>query len=345
MRILVTGGAGFIGSHYVRALLAGRYAPQAGTDITVLDKLTYAGRRANLPAAHDQLTFVRGDICDAPLLNELLPGHDAVVHFAAESHVDRSIAGAADFMRTNVLGTQTVLDAALRSGVERFVHVSTDEVYGSISQGSWDEASPLLPNSPYAASKAASDLAARSYWRTHGLDLSITRCSNNYGPYQHPEKLIPSFVTRLLDGRPVPLYGDGRNVREWTHVDDHCRAVHLVLLKGRAGEIYNIGGGTELSNLELTHRLLELCGADPSMIRRVQDRKGHDLRYALCDTKLREELGHTPRVTLADGLAGTVTWYRDNPGWWKTAETGDAPEKPEADRMSRDRSNPTHRQG
>ncbi len=319
MRILVTGGAGFIGSHYVRSLLSGAY----GTDrpsVTVLDKLTYAGNRTNLPAHHERLDFVRGDICDAPLLARLLPGHDAVVHFAAESHVDRSIADAAEFARTNVLGTQILLESVVRAGVGRVVHVSTDEVYGSISEGAWTEESPLLPNSPYAASKAGSDLVARSYWRTHGLAVSVTRCSNNYGPHQHPEKLIPRFVTNLLRGEPVPVYGDGSNRREWLHVDDHCRAVHLVLTRGRAGEIYNVGGGDELTNLDLTARILRLCGADASMIRYVADRPGHDLRYALDDRKIRDELGYAPRVSVHDGLAGTVAWYRDRPDWWQAAE-------------------------
>ncbi|MBB1254627.1 dTDP-glucose 4,6-dehydratase [Streptomyces alkaliterrae] len=317
MRILVTGGAGFIGSHYVRALLEGRYESTRNVDVTVLDKLTYAGNRANLPAAHPRMTFVHGDICDRALLHELLPGHDAVVHFAAESHVDRSVAGAAEFVRTNTLGTQAVLDAALAAGVARVVHVSTDEVYGSIEDGSWTEDWPLLPNSPYAASKAGSDLVARSYWRTHGLDVSVTRCSNNYGPYQHPEKLIPLFVTNLLRGVPVPVYGDGLNRREWVHVDDHCRAVHLVLLRGGPGEIYNVGGGSELTNLEVTERILELCGADRSMVRHVTDRKGHDLRYSLDDAKIRETLGWAPRTGFEDGLAATVAWYRDNPSWWR----------------------------
>ncbi|OKJ65734.1 dTDP-glucose 4,6-dehydratase [Streptomyces sp. CB02261] len=322
MRILVTGGAGFIGSHYVRSLLAGKYGGDATDTVTVLDKLTYAGNRANLPASHERLAFVHGDVCDLPLLLDLLPGHDAVVHLAAESHVDRSIDSADAFVRTNVLGTQTVLEAALRTGTERFVHVSTDEVYGTVDEGSWTEDSPLLPNSPYAASKASSDLMARSYWRTHGLDLSITRCSNNYGPYQHAEKLIPRFVTNLLEGLPVPLYGDGRNVREWLHVDDHCRALHLVLTRGRAGETYNIGSGDELTNLALTERLLDLCGADRSMIRHVEDRKGHDLRYSLSDAKIREELGYTPLTSFDDGLRRTVDWYRDHPDRWKPGKEG-----------------------
>ncbi|MFD5551738.1 dTDP-glucose 4,6-dehydratase [Streptomyces goshikiensis] len=320
MRILVTGGAGFIGSHYVRTLLAGGYPGYEDAHVTVLDKLTYAGNRDNLPAAHPRLRFVHGDVCDPDPLLELLPGHDAVVHFAAESHVDRSLRSAAEFMRTNVGGTQNLLDAVLRSGVGRVVHVSTDEVYGSIDEGAWTEHSPLLPNSPYAASKAASDLVARSYWSTHGLDLSITRCSNNYGPHQHPEKLIPRFVTHLMEGRPVPLYGDGSNVREWLHVDDHCRAVQLVLTGGRAGEVYNVSGGTSLNNRQITERLLDLCGAGPGMVRPVADRKGHDRRYCLDDTKIREELGYAPRIDFESGLADTTAWYRDNPGWWKPVE-------------------------
>ncbi|MGD3110237.1 dTDP-glucose 4,6-dehydratase [Streptomyces sp. YGL11-2] len=322
MRILVTGGAGFIGSHYVRSLLSGAYGPGEPA-VTVLDKLTYAGNRDNLPARHERLDFVHGDICDRKLLTGLLPGHDAVVHFAAESHVDRSVDGGADFVRTNAGGTQSVLEAAVRAGTARVVHVSTDEVYGSISEGSWTEQSPLLPNSPYAASKASSDLIARSYWRTHGLDVSITRCTNNYGPHQHPEKLIPRFVTNLLEGEPVPVYGDGSNRREWLHVEDHCRAVHLVLTRGGAGEIYNVGGGNELTNLDLTERLVKLCGADASAVRYVADRKGHDLRYSLSDRKIRE-LGYEPRVPFDDGLAATVAWYRDNPGWWKPTKDQEA---------------------
>ncbi|MEU4985698.1 dTDP-glucose 4,6-dehydratase [Streptomyces sp. NPDC021969] len=316
-RVLVTGGAGFIGSHFVRSMLDGRYAGYEDAEITVLDLLTYAGNPANLPLDHPRLTLVKGDICDEELVAGLLPGHRDVVHFAAESHVDRSLLGPRAFVRTNVLGTQTLLDAALRAGVETFVHISTDEVYGSIETGSWDEAEPLLPNSPYAASKASADLLARSYWRTHGLDVRITRCSNNYGPRQHPEKLIPLFTTNLLSGLDVPLYGTGRQSREWLHVDDHCRAVHLVLATGRAGEIYNVGGGDELTNREITGLLLALCGADASRIRPVADRKGHDLRYATDDTKIRTELGYRPLTSFATGLRETVAWYRAHSEWWR----------------------------
>ncbi|GHE98778.1 dTDP-glucose 4,6-dehydratase [Streptomyces longispororuber] len=316
MRILVTGGAGFIGSAYVRALLEGAFPGYEDALVTVVDKLTYAGNRTNLPETHERMTFVRADIADAERMRELVAGHDEVAHFAAESHVDRSLYAAGEFVRTNVAGTQTLLEACLRAEVRRVVHVSTDEVYGSIEEGSWTEDRPLLPNSPYSASKAGGDLLARAYWRSYGLDVRVTRCSNNYGPYQHVEKLIPLFVTNLLEGRDVPLYGDGRNVREWVHVDDHCRAVHLALTKGSAGEVYNIGG-TARSNREITELLLGLCGADRSRVRPVEDRKGHDFRYAVDDTKIRADLGWRPRVPFADGLAAVVDWYRDNPGWWR----------------------------
>ncbi|MBK9434576.1 MAG: dTDP-glucose 4,6-dehydratase [Micrococcales bacterium] len=319
MKILVTGAAGFIGSNYVRQQLADAYPQTAGAQVTVLDKLTYAGCVDNLAPVADssRYTFVQGDICDVDLVNDLMSGQDAVVHFAAESHVDRSITGASDFVVTNVLGTQTLLQAALNAKVGRFVHVSTDEVYGSIAQGSWDEARPLEPNSPYSASKAGSDLLARAYARTFGLDVVITRCSNNYGPYQFPEKVIPLFVTNLMDGLPVPLYGEGLNVRDWLHVDDHCRGINLVLDKGRSGEVYNIGGGTELTNLELTHRLLAAMGVGQEMVERVQDRLGHDLRYSVDITKISDELGYAPQVPFDQGLADTIAWYRANEAWWR----------------------------
>ena len=319
MRLLVTGGAGFIGSHYVRQVLGDAWGAIRPSSVTVLDKLTYAGNRANLDpvAADPRLTFVQGDILDAPLAEQLIGEADAVVHFAAESHVDRSIHGAADFVMTNVVGTQTLLEAARRQGIDHFVHVSTDEVYGSIADGSWDEDFPLQPNSPYAASKAGSDLIARAYARTHGLPVTITRCSNNYGPYQFPEKVIPLFVTNLFEGRSVPLYGEGANVRDWLHVDDHCRAIHLVLEGGRAGEVYNIGGGTELSNRDLTELLLNACGRDWSSVEHVDDRLGHDLRYSLDITKIRTELGYEPAVGFDTGLAETIAWYRDNAAWWE----------------------------
>ncbi len=320
MKILVTGAAGFIGSHFVRTLLADGYAGWEGAQVTALDALTYAGNRENIPLADPRLEFVHADVCERDILMDVLPGHDAVVHFAAESHVDRSVLSGDEFIRTNVGGTQTLLAACLHTGVERIVHVSTDEVYGTIAEGSWTEAWPLLPNSPYAASKAASDLLARSYWRTHGLDLSITRCSNNFGPHQHPEKLVPLFITNLLEGLPLPLYGDGLNVREWLHVDDHCRAIYLVLNHGQAGEIYNVGGGNERTNLAVTDLLLELCDADKNVIQYVEDRKGHDARYSLDDTKIREKLGYAPLIGFEEGMSRTVDWYRENPGWWKASK-------------------------
>ncbi|NJC68810.1 dTDP-glucose 4,6-dehydratase [Planosporangium thailandense] len=319
MRLLVTGGAGFIGSHFVRTLLAGEREGLAGSSVTVLDKLTYSGNRANLQpvAEHPGLTFVEGDICDETLVDQVVPGHDAIVHFAAESHVDRSITGSKPFVVTNVLGTQTLLDAAVRHGTGRFLHVSTDEVYGSIQTGSWPEDSTLAPTSPYAASKASADLLALAYHRTHGLDVVITRCSNNYGPYQFPEKVIPLFVTNLLDGRTVPVYGDGENVRDWLHVDDHCHGVTLALTRGRAGEVYNLGGGTELTNKELTGLLLEAGGAGWDRVEYVPDRKGHDRRYSLDTTKSTRELGYAPRVPFERGLAETIRWYADNRAWWE----------------------------
>jgi dTDP-glucose 4,6-dehydratase len=321
-RILVTGGAGFIGSHYVRTLLGPDGPPDVA--VTVLDKLTYAGNLANLEEVRDAdgFAFVQGDICDPEPVAKLVSEHDQVVHFAAESHVDRSILGADAFVRTNVLGTQTLLDAVLRHGVGTFVHISSDEVYGSIPEGSWPETDPLCPNSPYAASKAASDLMALAHHRTHGLDVRVTRCSNNYGHHQFPEKVIPLFVTRLLDGLPVPLYGDGLNVRDWVHIDDHVQGIELVRTGGRPGEIYNIGGGNELSNRELTGLLLDECGADWDMVTYVEDRKGHDRRYSVDFSKIRDELGYVPRKELAGGMAETVDWYRTHRSWWEPLRPG-----------------------
>ena len=319
MRLLVTGGAGFIGSHYVRSVLSGAWGLAEPDSVVVLDKLTYAGNRANLdPVAGDErLRFVEGDILNRSLVEHLVDEADAVVHFAAESHVDRSILGASDFVMTNVVGTQTLLDVCLDRGIDRFLHVSTDEVYGSIETGSWDERQPLQPNSPYSASKASSDLFARAYHRTHGLPVCVTRCSNNYGPYQFPEKVIPLFVTNLIDGATVPLYGEGANVRDWLHVDDHCRGIHLVLTKGRAGEVYNIGGGTELTNKDLTGLLLEATGTGWDRVEQVTDRLGHDLRYSVDITKARDELGYQPHVPFEQGLADTVEWYRSHRDWWE----------------------------
>ena len=319
MRILVTGGAGFIGSNFVRRTIEDAYPGLEGAEVVVYDALTYSGNLANLAPVADspQFSFVHGDILDSTLLDETLPGIDAIVHFAAESHVDRSVTDAGSFVETNVVGTQRLLDAAMRAGTPRFVHVSTDEVYGSIAEGSWDEARPLEPNSPYSASKAGSDLLVRSFHRTHGLNASITRCSNNYGPYHFPEKVIPLFVTNLIDGKHVPLYGTGENIRDWLHVDDHTRGIAMVLVGGRAGEIYNIGGGTELSNLELTQLLLDATGTDWSSVDRVADRKGHDLRYSVDISKIQKELGYEPLVPFEQGLADVVQWYRDRRDWWE----------------------------
>ncbi|CAM5546776.1 dTDP-glucose 4,6-dehydratase [Streptomyces avidinii] len=315
MRILVTGGAGFIGSEFVRQQLGSDPSAQ----ITVFDALTYSGVEANLApvADHPGYAFVKGDICDAEAVDQVMPGHDVVVHFAAESHVDRSIAGAGPFVMTNVVGTQVLLDSARKHGVGRFVHISTDEVYGSISEGSWTEEWPLVPNSPYSASKASSDLLALAYARTHGMDVVVTRCSNNYGHYQFPEKVIPLFVSNLMDGKKVPLYGHGGNVRDWLHVSDHCRGIDLAMRKGRGGEVYNIGGGVELTNKELTGVLLEAAGLDWDMVERVEDRKGHDLRYSIDISKIGSELGYAPQVTFEDGIASTIDWYRENRAWWE----------------------------
>ncbi|OPG12444.1 dTDP-glucose 4,6-dehydratase [Microbispora sp. GKU 823] len=325
MKLLVPGGAGFIGSHYVRSLLSGAYPGFEDAHVTVLDKLTYAGNPANLaPVEGDsRFTFVRGDIADAGLLRDVVPGHDVIVNFAAETHVDRSITSAGDFVTTNVQGTQRLLQAALDADVRTVVQVSTDEVYGSIEAGAWTETEPLLPNSPYSAAKAGADLFCRAYHRTYGLDVRVTRCTNNYGPYQHPEKVIPLFVTNLIDGKAVPLYGDGRNVREWLHVDDHCRAIQLVVEKGSAGEIYNVGGGTELTNLELTERLLAAFGVGWEMVRHVPDRLGHDLRYSVDSSKIRS-IGYEPKIDFDEGLARLVRWYRDNQDWWRGLVTADS---------------------
>lgn len=318
MRVLVTGGAGFIGSHYVRSAINGDYPELVDATIVVLDALTYAGNLANLVevAGSDRYEFIRGDIADARLVDSVMRDIDHVVHFAAESHVDRSIKAGSEFVRTNVVGTQTLLEAARRNDVRRFVHVSTDEVYGSIATGSWNEARPLDPTSPYSASKAASDLVALAYARTYGLSVSVTRCSNNYGPFQFPEKVIPLFVTNLLVGANVPLYGDGRNVRDWIHVADHCRAVELVRARGERDEVYNIGGGAELSNRDLTDRLLRACGCGWERVELVADRLGHDLRYSVDATKIEDALGFVPSIGIDAGIRDTVAWYHDHRPWW-----------------------------
>ncbi|HWD96364.1 MAG TPA: dTDP-glucose 4,6-dehydratase [Acidimicrobiales bacterium] len=323
MRVVITGAAGFIGSRLSEMVLG--EAERLGYDeLVLLDALTYSGRLENVETAlrDPRARFVKGSITDEQVTDDVLDGAHAVLHLAAESHVDRSITGAKVFYETNVLGTQQLLESAKRRGVERFVHVSTDEVYGSIESGAWREDHLLEPNSPYSSSKAGSDLAALAYHRTFGMNVMVTRCSNNYGPRQFPEKLIPLFVTNLFDGQKVPLYGDGLNVRDWLFVDDHCRALLLVLESGRAGEIYNIGGGKGLSNVEITRALLELCGTDESMIEPVEDRLGHDRRYCVDWSKIRDELGYRPEVDFDEGLARTVKWYRENESWWRPLKEG-----------------------
>ena len=316
MRVLVTGGAGFIGSNFVRRIIDSTFGGFSA--VTVLDNLTYAGTLSNLAdIPSSSYKFVKGDICDADLVRTLVKENDVVVNFAAESHVDRSINGARDFIVTNVLGTQTLLDEVKASDIQTYLQVSTDEVYGSIPIGSWPESDPLLPNSPYAASKASADLVCRSYFRTHGLDIRVTRCSNNYGRNQFPEKVIPLFVTNLIDNEKVPVYGSGLNVRDWLHVDDHCFGIYLALTKGKAGEIYNIGGGTELTNIELTEKILSLMGKDESSVKYVEDRKGHDLRYSVDISKISGELGYSPKVDWETGLKETIEWYKANEAWWR----------------------------
>ena len=318
MRYLVTGGAGFIGSHYVRSLLDGSLGSDVA-QITVLDKLTYAGNLANLSGVVDdpRYSFVQGDICDGQLLDEVIPGHDVVINFAAETHVDRSISGPQDFVVTNVVGTQSLFDACRRHGTPRVVHIGTDEVYGSIDSGSWTEGSPLEPNSPYAASKAAGEMLVRAYHRTYGMNVSSTRCSNNYGPYQYPEKVIPLFVTNLIDGLKVPLYGDGLNVRDWLHVDDHVRGIQIVAERGEAGAAYNIGGGVELTNRQLTERILAHMGREwETAVEQVPDRLGHDRRYSVDDSRIRA-LGYAPSRNFDEAIEATIAWYRDHPEWWR----------------------------
>jgi dTDP-glucose 4,6-dehydratase len=316
MRLLVTGGAGFIGSNFVRRIVDGTFS--GISQITVLDKLTYAGTLKNLemlPA--NSFEFIRGDISDPGLVSDLVKRNDAIVNFAAESHVDRSITGARDFIETNILGVQNLLAAALTNEVKTFVQISTDEVYGTISKGSWDEDFPLLPNSPYSASKASADLICRSYYRTFGMDVRVTRCSNNYGPYQFPEKIIPLFITNLIEDKKVPLYGKGLNVRDWLHVDDHCQGIFAVLTSGKPGNIYNIGGGRELTNRELTDLILRKFSRDESSIEYVADRLGHDLRYSVSHEKITRELGYQPKIKFEEGLEQTIEWYKNNESWWR----------------------------
>lgn len=318
-RYLVTGGAGFIGSNFVRYVIAN----EAGASVTNLDALTYAGVRETV-AELDTLPghrFVHGDIRDRQLIEEVVPGHDVIVHFAAETHVDRSIVGAEPFLTTNVVGTGILLDAALRHQVGRFVHVSTDEVYGSIPEGFADESALLDPSSPYSASKAGADLLARSYFVTYGYDVVTTRCTNNYGPYQFPEKVIPLFITNLLEGKKLPVYGDGSNERDWLYVEDHCSALHLLVDRGVPGDVYNIGAFEQLPNLTLARTILEAMGKDESWIEWVPDRPGHDLRYAVDTAKLRH-LGWQPRHLFSEGLQGTIDWYRRRRDWWESLTRG-----------------------
>lgn len=316
---LITGGAGFIGSNFIRYLLE----HEADAQVTNLDALTYAGVRATVEELEQNPshTFVEGSITDAKLVNEMMPGHDVVVHFAAESHVDRSISGPAPFLETNFVGTGVLLDAAFRHDVPRFIHVSTDEVYGSLPEGSATEDHRLAPSSPYSSSKAGSDLLARSYVVTYGYDVVVTRCTNNYGPYQFPDKVIPLFITNLLKGEKVPLYGDGLHERDWLHVDDHCAALHLLVDQAEPGETYNIGSNTHLSNIELTRKILEAVGRDETWIDRVPDRPGHDRRYALDTTKI-TGLGWSPKWDFDRGLGETVDWYQIRRDWWEPLDVG-----------------------
>jgi len=312
MRVLVTGGAGFIGSNFVEMALTDRF-PEISS-VLVLDKLTYAGKLSNLSAAANDpnFEFVQGDICDVELVNEVATNVDAIINFAAESHVDRSIKSSSEFVRTNVMGTQVLLDAAKSHKVAKFIQVSTDEVYGSILEGSWDENAPLLPNSPYSASEAAADLLARAYFVTHGLNVCITRCSNNFGPKQDPEKLIPNFILKLSQSEKVSVYGDGLNIRDWLYVEDHCVGIYLVLTNGLPGAIYNLGGGTELTNLELTKKLLDFFERDESFIDFVPDRPGHDRRYSVDSTKI-QKLGYVASLDFDENLKKTVKSYFQSP--------------------------------
>ncbi len=314
MRVLVTGGCGFIGSHFVKRLAA------AGENVAVLDKLTYSGNRANLEGVEHE--FFHGDIADPEAVARAGAGCEAVVNFAAETHVDRSILEAGEFIRTDVVGTHVLLEWARATGA-RLVQVSTDEVYGDVPPGvSSREDDPLRPSSPYAASKAGGDLQVLAYVRTYGVAASITRGSNTYGPFQYPEKVVPLFITNALDGDSLPVYGDGRQTRDWLHVEDHCAAVELVLRAGEAGEVYNVGARNELENIEVTRRIVELTGADPSIVRHVTDRPGHDRRYSLDSAKI-AALGWRPERTFDDGLAETVAWYRDRRDWWEPLKSGE----------------------
>ena len=327
--MLVTGGAGFIGANFVRWLLVGEGRQHGQNRVVVLDALTYAGNLANLSGLENfDFRFVRGDIRDQKLVSEILAEEsiDAVVNFAAESHVDRSIVDPLAFVRTNIEGTQVLLNAAMAAGVSRYLQISTDEVYGSLGpEGRFTETTPLDPSSAYSASKTAADLLVLATHRTHGFPALVTRCSNNYGPYQFPEKLIPLFITNALADKPLPLYGDGRNVRSWLHVDDHSRAIMMVLERGKVGEVYNVGGApeSEKENRDVTAAILSLLGKPADLIRRVEDRKGHDRRYAVDFSKINRELGWAPKVDFESGLKQTVQWYLDNHSWWEAIKSGE----------------------
>lgn len=316
VNLIVAGGAGFIGSNFVRNAISGIYGNFS--KITVLDKLTYAGNLANFSKNQfKEIEFIEGNITDIDLMNKLSKTNDVLINFAAESHVDRSILGSRVFVESNIMGVQTILDSIRNGKITTLIQVSTDEVYGSISTGSWSEDFPLMPNSPYAASKASGDLLCKAFHKTYGIDVRITRCSNNYGPYQYPEKIIPLFITNLIQGKNIPIYGNGLNVRDWLHVDDHCRAINMVLKKGKPGEIYNIGGGRELTNLDLTYKILELMKIDLNRIDFVGDRLGHDLRYSVNYNKISSELGYSPSINFEIGIIETINWFIENKSWWE----------------------------
>ena len=327
MKILVTGGAGFIGSNFIRCLLSPEGSPAISYQIINLDQLTYAGNLENLAdvSASEDYQFVQGDICDGRLVEKILEsGVEGIVNFAAESHVDRSLYEPDIFIQTNVVGVQVLLDAAIRHRIKRYIQISTDEVYGSLTPDApgFREDTPLAPNSPYSASKGAADLLVRSYFKTYGLPAIITRCSNNYGPYQFPEKLIPLLITNAMEDKPLPIYGDGLNIRDWIHVQDHCRALRVILETGREGEIYNIGGEGERTNLEITEIVLRLLNKPKSLIRYVTDRPGHDRRYAIDFSKLKNALGWVPAYHLQEALGQTVRWYIDHEEWWRRIKSG-----------------------
>ena len=320
MNLLVTGGAGFIGTNFVKRQIS--LNPLGVSKLVVLDMLTYAGNYNNFTSEEKRnFEFIEGNICDSALIARLIKESDLVVNFAAESHVDRSISSGTNFVQTNTLGTQVILDACRKHGVAKFLQISTDEVYGSIDEGSWDEEFPLLPNSPYSASKAGADLLVRAYGRTFDFHTNITRCSNNYGPYQYPEKVIPLFVTNLIRGKQIPIYGKGLNIRDWLHVEDHCRGIELVLQRGHKGEVYNIGGGTELTNIELATTILDHLGFKEDKIEFVNDRLGHDNRYSVDISKITAHLGFIPQVSFVSGLKNTIEFYQQNHSWWKSLVT------------------------